>query len=55
MSSAYYVVKTLNRLKQSDYYGNWSITPIYFNYQTIFLGVRMFCLPIIRVRVEIEV
>jgi hypothetical protein len=50
MSSDYFVGKIVNPSKLLDYYGNWSITRIYFNYQMICLGVRMCCLPIIRVK-----
>lgn len=55
MSSDYFVGKIVNLSKLSDYYENWSITPIYFSYQKIYLGVRMCCLPIIRVKAGIEV
>jgi hypothetical protein len=50
MSSDYFVGKIVNPSKQLDYYGNWSITLIYFNYQKIYLGVRMYYLPITRVK-----
>lgn len=50
MSSDYFVGKIVNPSKLSDYYVNWSITRIYFSYQKIYLGVRMFCLPITRVK-----
>jgi hypothetical protein len=55
MSSDYFVVKIVNPSKLLDYYGNWSITLIYFNYQKIYLGVKMFCLPIIRAKAGIGV
>ena len=55
MSSDYFVGKIVNLSKLLDYYVNWLITLIYFNYQKIYLGVRMSCLPIIRVKAGIEV
>ena len=50
MSSDYSVVKILNHSKRSVCYVNWSIIRIYFNYQKIYLGVKMCCLPITRVK-----
>lgn len=55
MSSDYFVVKTVNLSKLSVYCENWLITRIYFNYQKIYLGVRMCYLPIIRVKDGTEV
>ena len=49
-SNVYYVVRTLNLWRRSDYFENWSITLIYFNYQKIYLGVRMSCRMITRVK-----
>jgi hypothetical protein len=54
MSSDYYAVKIPNLSKPLVYFESWSITRIYFNYQKIYLGVKMSCLPIIRVKEGID-
>lgn len=48
-----YVVKTRSHSRQSVSYGNWSITQIYYSYQTIYREARMSCRRIIRVKDEI--